>query len=289
MDVIEVDGEHVQPMRANAIDIGSGQRYSILVKARELGNGEDLVYNFRLSMHTSAFVKPQNTLTLVKLMYTNNTASKNAYTPTKIHTKGDLDESQLITTSQTPLLIPTKQFILGFTGGTNLGFNQTQYSAPQVPTLYTALSIGSSQFGNDPQGYGDVNPLVIENLNDVVELVIVSKDADPHPVHLHGHRFQVVYASKKEEDFVPSKKYPVAEFPVMRDTVMIPPHGYIVLRFRADTPGAWLMHCHLPMHSDLGMAVTFIEAPKEMSHFKIPPANLALCSYKRSISLGNTL
>lgn len=30
------------------------------------------------------------------------------------------------------------------------------------------------------------------------------------------------------------------KIPMMRDTVVIPPWGYFVLRFRADNPGVWV-------------------------------------------------
>lgn len=40
-----------------------------------------------------------------------------------------------------------------------------------------------------------------------------------------------------------------------RDTVQIPRRGYVVLRFRADNPGVWLLHCHLLWHLAGGMAM----------------------------------
>jgi hypothetical protein len=41
----------------------------------------------------------------------------------------------------------------------------------------------------------------------------------------------------------------------LRDTVNIPSRGYAVLRFRADNPGVWLFHCHIPWHLATGMAM----------------------------------
>jgi FtsP/CotA-like multicopper oxidase with cupredoxin domain len=33
-------------------------------------------------------------------------------------------------------------------------------------------------------------------------------------------------------------------YPMVRDTTVIPPIGFIVLRFVADNPGVWLRKCH---------------------------------------------
>lgn len=33
--------------------------------------------------------------------------------------------------------------------------------------------------------------------------------------------------------------------PMRRDTVLVQPNGYAVLRFRSDNPGIWLFHCHI--------------------------------------------
>lgn len=35
---------------------------------------------------------------------------------------------------------------------------------------------------------------------------------------------------------------------------MVPSKGYGIIRFVADNPGYWLVHCHMEAHADLGMA-----------------------------------
>eukprot|EP00058_Branchiostoma_floridae_P001614 XP_002587102.1 hypothetical protein BRAFLDRAFT_102619 [Branchiostoma floridae] len=39
-----------------------------------------------------------------------------------------------------------------------------------------------------------------------------------------------------------------------KDTVLLPAHGYTVVRFRSDNPGFWFLHCHQSMHLAEGMA-----------------------------------
>jgi hypothetical protein len=54
--------------------------------------------------------------------------------------------------------------------------------------------------------------------------------------------------------------YPEAEFIyagtwLMRDTVSIPPQGWARLRFIANNPGTWMLHCHIDWHMSAGLAV----------------------------------
>jgi hypothetical protein len=73
-----------------------------------------------------------------------------------------------------------------------------------------------------------------------VQLVFVNRTPMPHPMHLHGHEFQVV-----EIDDV---RFAGA----VRDTVLVPPGRRVVVAFDALNPGLWALHCHLLYHLDPG-------------------------------------
>jgi FtsP/CotA-like multicopper oxidase with cupredoxin domain len=78
-----------------------------------------------------------------------------------------------------------------------------------------------------------------------VALVMTNSTGMPHPMHLHGHRFQVVE---------------IAGMPLagaVRDTVRVPPGQRVVVVFDADNPGAWAFHCHMLYHMEAGMFQTF--------------------------------
>jgi FtsP/CotA-like multicopper oxidase with cupredoxin domain len=64
-----------------------------------------------------------------------------------------------------------------------------------------------------------------------------------HPMHLHGHTFQVVQ---------PDGPGP------RKDTVLVPPMKTVEVDFDTDNPGRWIVHCHNEYHLESGMA-TFIE------------------------------
>ncbi len=42
-----------------------------------------------------------------------------------------------------------------------------------------------------------------------------------------------------------------------KDTVYVPPWGYVVIRFLADNAGIWALHCHVLWHAASGMSMAF--------------------------------
>ena len=90
----------------------------------------------------------------------------------------------------------------------------------------------------------EVPPLPISK-GERVELVLVNKTPMPHPMHLHGHEYQVVE--------IDGQRFAGA----VRDTVLVPPGRRVVVAFDANNPGLWAFHCHLLYHLDAGMFTTF--------------------------------
>jgi len=85
-----------------------------------------------------------------------------------------------------------------------------------------------------------------------------------HPIHLHGHDFvilsQVENATARDAEFDMNKSFGVDLFnPPRRDVVMLPADGYVIIAFRVDNPGTWLMHCHIAWHASAGLALQWIE------------------------------
>lgn len=59
---------------------------------------------------------------------------------------------------------------------------------------------------------------------------------------------------------------------VRKDTIVIPPKGYVVIRFVSDNFGYWFMHCHIESHLAAGMAVVINEG---LEHQRQPPEQLS--------------
>ncbi|RDW63538.1 hypothetical protein BP6252_11083 [Coleophoma cylindrospora] len=100
-----------------------------------------------------------------------------------------------------------------------------------------------------------------------IELTINNVDSSGHPFHLHGFDFYVIasYEGKGGWDyynpFKPSRPPRGGPFnlknPVRKDTVYVPPWGYVVIRFLADNEGIWALHCHILWHQASGMVMAF--------------------------------
>ena len=65
-----------------------------------------------------------------------------------------------------------------------------------------------------------------------------------HPMHLHGHHFQVVALN--------GNRFSGA----MRDTVLVPPMQSVTIAVDANNPGKWAFHCHHLYHMASGMMTT---------------------------------
>jgi FtsP/CotA-like multicopper oxidase with cupredoxin domain len=86
----------------------------------------------------------------------------------------------------------------------------------------------------------NVTPLMIAR-GQRVAIEMLNHTMMPHPMHLHGHAFQVVAINGA----------PLAG--AVRDTVLVPPRGSVTIAFDADNPGRWAFHCHNLYHMMAGM------------------------------------
>jgi FtsP/CotA-like multicopper oxidase with cupredoxin domain len=74
-----------------------------------------------------------------------------------------------------------------------------------------------------------------------VQVVMQNHSMMAHPMHLHGHHFQVTGINGKSVSGA------------VRDTVHIPPMTSMTIAFDADHPGKWAFHCHHLYHMASGM------------------------------------
>ncbi|KAK8464747.1 hypothetical protein PHAVU_010G073800 [Phaseolus vulgaris] len=100
-----------------------------------------------------------------------------------------------------------------------------------------------------------------------------------HPVHLHGFNFFVV--GRGIGNYNPNtdpKNFNLVD-PVERNTVGVPAGGWAAIRFRADNPGVWFMHCHLEVHTTWGLKMAFLVENGKGSKQSViaPPKDLPKC------------
>ena len=119
---------------------------------------------------------------------------------------------------------------------------------PRKPDRVHTLNLTGEMAGyvwsiNDVVWSPDVPPLPVSE-GERVELVFVNQTPMPHPMHLHGHEFQVVE--------IDGDRFQGA----VRDTVLVTPGRRVVVAFDANNPGLWALHCHLLYHLEAGMFTT---------------------------------
>jgi FtsP/CotA-like multicopper oxidase with cupredoxin domain len=79
-----------------------------------------------------------------------------------------------------------------------------------------------------------------------VEIDLVNRSMMAHPIHLHGHAFQVIAIDGR----------PIQG--AVRDTVLVTRMmGRVRIAFDADNPGRWAFHCHNLYHMITGMLTEF--------------------------------
>lgn len=90
--------------------------------------------------------------------------------------------------------------------------------------------------------FEELPPLKVKT-GDKVKFTLENKSNVDHPMHLHGHFFQVL--SKNG--------VPVSGAPIRKDTILVKPGEKYVVAFKADNPGNWVQHCHELHHAAAGM------------------------------------
>jgi laccase len=100
-----------------------------------------------------------------------------------------------------------------------------------------------------------------------------------HPIHLHGFNFHVLAQGFGNYDAVTAHRMFNLVNPQKRNTIGVPVGGWAVIRFTADNPGVWIMHCHLDSHLPVGLATTFVveDGPTPSTSLPPPPADLPHC------------
>ncbi|KAK1225832.1 laccase, multicopper oxidase, benzenediol:oxygen oxidorectuctase, partial [Marasmius sp. AFHP31] len=267
-DVIEVDSVSHQVKRADSLKIFAGQRYSLVLKADQpVGN-----YWIRANpnLGPSGFV---NGINSAILRYAGAPAQEPP-NPT-FTSSAPLNEAQL-----SPLQNPgapgnptrggtdvAMHFNFQFAGG-RFTLNGKTFTPPTVPVLLQILSGAQTPDKLLPEGM--VFPLPRDA---TVELSFIGGLLGiEHPLHLHGHAFDVVRpAGISTYNYANPVRKLISSTIIRRDVVSLgAASDNVTIRFRTDNPGPWFMHCHIDWHLEAGFAAVFAERTAEW-RFSAPP------------------
>lgn len=204
MTVTHTDGFPVQPTVVDALLLGMGERYDVTVTA---GDGV-----FPLV----ALAEGKNQIARALLSTGVGTAPDPGFRPAELSGRiGTVDSFTATPEAALPQTTPDVTLTANLTGG------MMKYD-----------------WSIDNRPYPDNAPLTIEQ-GQRARLTINNKTMMWHPIHLHGHTFQVI-----NKDGTPGPR---------KDTVIVLPMSSLRVDLIADNPGDWMLHCHNGYHMDVGM------------------------------------
>ena len=298
MTVVEVDGVYVDPYPVGDkfLRVAPGQRMGVLIHTKNDVNQNFAIFdtmdvNMMFVNENRPIPANFNPNVTAWLVYDE---SKDLPGPPTFQDFDFLDDVIFVPVDKEPLLQPVQHQIILDTysakinGVMRFTINNQTYVPQDVPSLYTANTVGP-EFASNPAVYGQVNPFIVKG-GEVVEIVINNHHNNLHPWHLHGHQFQVLQRSAVGGGPFTGNYYQnISQTPVRRDTIMVQNHGHAVLRFRADNPGVWLLHCHIEWHVESGLVATIIEAPETFpqSVHAPPSSHYQACATYPNPSSGN--
>ncbi|OWM67678.1 hypothetical protein CDL15_Pgr019179 [Punica granatum] len=157
--------------------------------------------------------------------------------------------------------------------------NNISFDFPKVDILeayYQKLpDIFEKDFPNEPPRNfnftGDVGENVtyptvgtkvrVIDFNETVDIVYQGTNvgaAENHPMHVHGYSFYVVgFGQGNFDNKADPKNYNLTHAQLV-NTFGVPKSVWQAIRFVADNPGVWFIHCHLERHSSWGMDTVLI-------------------------------
>ncbi|KAK8601957.1 hypothetical protein V6N12_051779 [Hibiscus sabdariffa] len=291
--VVAQDASYVQRFATDYIMITPGQTMDVLVHANQnIGQYYMVMRNF----HDSAAGSNNNITTGV---FRNTRVKQNPSLKVPRHVNRRvyiaISTSSINCTNPECLAVSPTRFVAAM--------NDVIFRAPRTDILqaYYNRSINGvftkdfplepPEFYNFTGQLGGINPnvgmgtrAVLLNYGEAVEIVFQATQfgaAGSHPLHLHGFSFyRVGSGSGNFNNVTDPKSYNLVDPPLI-NTVHVPARGWVALRFFANNPGVWFMHCHFERHSTWGMDTVFIVkngATAETSIRPLPASGMPVCS-----------
>ncbi|KAF8551542.1 laccase [Imleria badia] len=267
MTIIEVDGTEVFPTQADSLRVFPAQRYSVVVQAdqpvgnywiRALRNQDNANFhggqNKAILRYEGAPVEDPETLARYDVPFDESNLHPLITDPRRL----GKPEKEIVLHPR--FNFTTDQFALG-----NVSWNN-----PTTPVLLQILHGRIHPSELVPQGAVYTLPP-----NKLIEISFPNPAphiGGPHPIHLHGHNFDVVRLAGSDRMNLVD--------PIRRDVVSLGSSqtDNVAIRFVTDNWGPWFLHCHIDPHLNNGFAVVLAEAPKKIQQEKPPHAWYELCN-----------
>lgn len=278
MWVYAIDGQYIEPVRVNAINIPNSNRYSVLLPLNKPRG------NYTIRMVSGS---PQQILnTTATLRYQGLPQLKRPSNPWITLTGTNATAETIFLNDFTAVPFPAVRPAANVDATYHLTI--AHFNASYLWTL------GNSSFNLELE---ESKPLLFDQNAIPSDLIIRTKNGTwidlvihvptviqpAHPIHKHSNKHFLIgqgsglvnYSTVAEaiQDIPGSFNL---ENPPLRDTsptlLAGPDPAWMVLRYQVVNPGAFLMHCHIQTHQNGGMALALLDGVDKWP--KIPDAYL---------------
>lgn len=127
--------------------------------------------------------------------------------------------------------------------------------------------------------------------NSSVRIIVYNQFIASHPMHLHGHNFNVLAEGHGTWDGIITHQQNTQR----RDTQLVQgtntagQPGYIVLQYDTDNPGTWPFHCHIAWHVSEGLYINTIEQTAALEKRVLPPVVANTCQAWNAYTASNVV
>ncbi|KAI9819641.1 MAG: hypothetical protein M1827_007091 [Pycnora praestabilis] len=276
LTVIANDFVPVTPYQTNIVSLAVGQRTDVLIKA-DLPSNSSVFIRSDISATCSIHGANPHALGLIYYSQANTTAlptsSATPYNDTlckndPLSTTIPLDA---FPANPSPATTLSLEITTGMNSSGNLLWliNNHTFRANYDHPVYLHANHGNLSFAPDSQ-------VINLGTSPSVRLVLHNYSPGSHPMHLHGHNFQVL--ADGIGNWTASDLTRISN-PQRRDTHILQgaspmdpmgSPGYLVLQFEADNAGVWGFHCHVAWHSGVGFYVNLLERPDLIAEQEVP-------------------
>ncbi|MFB5760605.1 multicopper oxidase family protein [Paenibacillus medicaginis] len=130
----------------------------------------------------------------------------------------------------------------GQAGKANFTLDQ-KYTLQYTMNLNTSMKNGEMVYTINGKTFPETEPIKVKKGDTIKVRLVNNSKTEDHPMHLHGHFFQMLSKNGK----------PLEGSPIIKDTLNLRPGEEYVVAFEANNEGNWMFHCHDLHHASAGM------------------------------------
>ena len=216
MTITHADGQRVQPVVKQAIPIGTGERYDVLVTCN---------YPGKWSIAASQLTNRNSTVVRGVLEY----AGSGAATPASNFVPANLSTGTLLNYADLASFLPT---------------DAVDPNPERTYPLDLSQSTTTGEWLINSEAFPNVTPMLV-SFGDDVQFAVDNLSTVHHPMHVHGHFFRLMGTAGG-----------TTNAPLKDTFLLYPSGqagATYAVQVKADNPGSWMLHCHHLGHSDTGM------------------------------------